>query len=214
MTRFGIRATGARAAMLLAINPNHPEPRKLHRAVAALAQGGVIAYPTDTVYGIGCDLGNKRAIERLYEIKRMNRSQPLAFVCPDLSNIARYALVDNQVYRVLRRYLPGPYTFILPATREVPKLVQMKRKTVGIRVPACEASRALARELGRPILSSTAARPGEAPLVDPGEIDAAFHGLSLVLDAGAGGLVPTTVIDLTKSPPELVRHGAGPIDEF
>ncbi len=200
--------------MLLAINPQHPEPRKIRRAVEVLAAGGVIAYPTDTVYGIGCDLTNKHAIDRLYAIKRMERSHPLAFVCPDLSDIARYALVDNQVYRVLRRFLPGPYTFILPATREVPKLVQMKRKTVGIRVPASETARALARELGRPIISSTAALPGEDPMVDPDEIDATFHGLELVLDAGGGGLVPTTVIDLTQSPPEIVRHGAGPVDDF
>lgn len=200
--------------MLLAINPQHPEPRKIRRAVEVLSAGGVIAYPTDTVYGIGCDLTNKHAIDRLYTIKRMPRSHPLAFVCPDLSDIARYAMVDNQVYRVLRRFLPGPYTFILPATREVPKLVQMKRKTVGIRVPASETARALARELGRPIISSTAALPGEDPMVDPDEIDATFHGLELVLDAGGGGLVPTTVIDLTQSPPEIVRHGAGAIDDF
>jgi tRNA threonylcarbamoyl adenosine modification protein (Sua5/YciO/YrdC/YwlC family) len=200
--------------MLLAINPDHPEPRKIRRAVDVLESGGVIAYPTDTVYGLGCDLTNKHAIERLYSIKRMDRSHPLAFVCPDLSDIAKYALVDNQVYRVLRRFLPGPYTFILPATREVPKLVQMKRKNVGIRVPACEATRALARELGRPIISSTAARTGEAPMVDPREIDDEFHGLALVLDAGGGGLVPTTVIDLTTSPPEVVREGAGSTEEF
>jgi tRNA threonylcarbamoyl adenosine modification protein (Sua5/YciO/YrdC/YwlC family) len=118
------------------------------------------------------------------------------------------------VYRVLRRFLPGPYTFILAATREVPKLVQMKRKNVGIRVPACEATRALARELGRPIISSTAAHPGGEPLVDPHEIAAEFKGLAMVLDAGVGGLVPTTVIDLTTSPPEVVREGAGEIDEF
>jgi len=167
--------------MLLAIDPNHPEPRKIRRAVSVLEEGGVIAYPTDTVYGIGCDLINKRAIDRIYEIKRMDHSHPLAFVCPDLAHIARYAIVDNQVYRVLRRFLPGPYTFILEATREVPKLVQMKRKTVGIRVPSCEATRALVRELGRPIISSTAAA-GRGPagrsarnrhgipraLVDPG----------------------------------------------
>ena len=200
--------------MLLAIDPNHPEPRKIRRAVSVLEEGGVIAYPTDTVYGIGCDLINKRAIDRIYEIKRMDHSHPLAFVCPDLAHIARYAIVDNQVYRVLRRFLPGPYTFILEATREVPKLVQMKRKTVGIRVPSCEATRALVRELGRPIISSTAALPGEDPLVDPHELATAFPGLSLILDAGAGGLVPTTVIDLTKSPPEIVRKGAGSIDEF
>ncbi len=200
--------------MLLSINPDHPEPRKVKRAVEVLADGGVIAYPTDTVYGLGCDLTNKHAIDRLYSIKGMDRSQPLAFVCPDLSDIARYAIVDNQVYRVLRHFLPGPYTFILQATREVPKLVQRKRKTVGIRVPASEPARALARELGRPIISSTAARPGEDPLVDPHEIDAVFRGLALVLDAGAGGLVPTSIVDLTTSPPEILREGAGSLDEF
>ncbi len=200
--------------MLLSINPNHPEPRKVRRAVDALLTGAVIAYPTDTVYGLGCDLTNKHAIERLYAIKRMDRSHPLSFVCPDLSDIARYAIVDNQVYRVLRRFLPGPYTFVLQATREVPKLVQMRRKTVGIRVPACEATRALARELGRPLVSSTAARPGEPPFVDPHEIDQAFRGLALVLDAGAGGLVPTTVIDLTTTPPSVLREGAGSVYEF
>jgi tRNA threonylcarbamoyl adenosine modification protein (Sua5/YciO/YrdC/YwlC family) len=200
--------------VLLSINLEHPEPRKIRRAVDALEAGGVIAYPTDTVYGLGCDLTNKNAIERLYAIKGMERSHPLAFVCPDLSDIAKYAIVENQVYRVLRRFLPGPYTFILPATREVPKLVQMKRKNVGIRVPACEATRALARELGRPIISSTAARPGEEPFVDPDEIDEAFKGLALVLDGGAGGTSPTSVIDLTTSPPEIVREGAGDIDEF
>ena len=200
--------------MLLSINLEHPEPRKIRRAVDALEAGGVIAYPTDTVYGLGCDLTNKNAIERLYAIKGMERSHPLAFVCPDLSNIAKYAIVDNQVYRVLRRFLPGPYTFILEATRDVPKLVQMRRKHVGIRVPACEATRALVRELGRPIISTTAARPGEDPYVDPHEIDATFRGLAMVLDAGAGGLVPTTVIDLTKVPPEIVREGAGSVEEF
>jgi tRNA threonylcarbamoyl adenosine modification protein (Sua5/YciO/YrdC/YwlC family) len=207
-------ALAAGDAMLLAINPDHPEPRKVRRAVDALESGAVIAYPTDTVYGLGCDLTNKHAIERLYAIKGMARSHPLAFVCPDLSDIARYAIVDNQVYRVLRRFLPGPYTFILAATREVPKLVQMKRRNVGIRVPACEATRALARELGRPIISSTAARPGGEPFVDPHEIAEEFPGLAMVLDAGAGGLLPTTVIDLTTSPPEIVREGAGSVEEF
>src|ERR1700738_336960 len=152
--------------MLLSIHAEHPEPRKIRRAVEALSEGGVIAYPTDTVYGLGCDLTNKRALDLLYAIKGMERSQPLAFICPDLADIARYAIVDNPVYRVLRRFLPGPYTFILEATREVPKLVQMKRRSVGIRVPACETPRALARELGRPIISTTAARPGQEPFVD------------------------------------------------
>ena len=121
--------------MLLEINPKHPEPRKIHRAVEALLAGEVIGYPTDTVYGLGCDIQSKKAIDRLYQIKGMDRSHPLAFICPDLSEIARYAVVDNQIYRVLRHFLPGPYCFILEATREVPRILQTKRKTIGIRVP-------------------------------------------------------------------------------
>lgn len=201
--------------MLIAINPTHPEPRKIRRAVEALEAGEVIGYPTDTVYGLGCDLMNKKALDRLYAIKQMDRSHQLAFICPDLADIARFAIVENQAYRILRHFLPGPYCFILEATREVPKIVQSKKKSVGIRIPDHEVTRALARELGRPIISTTAQRAGdEEPFVDPDEIDDAFHGLGLVLDGGAGGVVPTTVIDLTKRPPEIVRAGAGPVDEF
>jgi tRNA threonylcarbamoyl adenosine modification protein (Sua5/YciO/YrdC/YwlC family) len=200
--------------MILSVNPDHPEPRKVRRAVEALAAGEVIAYPTDTVYGLGCDLGNKKAIDLLYQIKRMDRSHQLAFICPDLSDIARYAIVENAHYRVLRHFLPGPYTFILEATREVPKLVQSKRKTVGIRIPNSEVIRAIVRELGRPVISTTAQHPDGEPFVDPHEIAAEFKGLAMVLDAGAGGMVPTTVIDLTQVPPVIVREGAGSIEEF
>ena len=121
--------------MLVEINSQFPEPRKIRRAVDALEAGEVIAYPTDTVYGLGCDLMSKRSVDRLYQIKGMDKAQPLAFICPDLSEISKYAIVDNQIYRVLRRFLPGPYCFILEATREVPRLVQTKRKTIGIRIP-------------------------------------------------------------------------------
>lgn len=201
--------------MLLSINPVHPEPRKVQRAVDALRAGEVIAYPTDTVYGLGCDIGSKKAADRLYQMKGMDRSHPLAFICPDLSEIAKYAIVDNQVYRVLRRFLPGPYCFILEATREVPRLLQSKQKTIGIRVPKHEVIRTIARELGRPVISTSAQREGQAePHVDPHEIDDDFSGLGLVLDGGAGGVVPATVIDLTVQPPEVVREGAGSIEEF
>ena len=200
--------------MLIAINPEHPEPRKLRRAAEALAAGEVIGYPTDTVYGLGCDLTNKRAIDRLCAIKGLEPSHHLTLVCPDLSEIARYAIVENQTYRILRRFVPGPYCFVLTATREVPKLLLPKRKTVGIRVPNHAVTRALALELGRPIASTTASRPGADPLVDPDEIDDIFVGLAMVLDAGAGGLIPSSVIDLTTYPPTVVREGAGPVDEF
>jgi tRNA threonylcarbamoyl adenosine modification protein (Sua5/YciO/YrdC/YwlC family) len=200
--------------MLIQINPLYPEPRKIQRAVDALRAGEVIGYPTDTVYGLGCDISNKKAADRLYQIKGIDRTHPLAFICPDLSEIAKYAIVDNQIYRVLRRFLPGPYCFVLEATREVPRLLQTKRKTIGIRVPNHEVIRAVVRELGRPVISTTAARPGNEPHVDPREIDDDFSGLGLVLDAGAGSLLPTTVVDLTVQPPELIREGAGSVDEF
>lgn len=201
--------------MLLEINEEHPEPRKIRKAVDALEAGEVIGYPTDTVYGLGCDILSKKAVDRLYQIKPMDRAHPLAFICPDLSEIARYAVVDNQTYRVLRHFLPGPYCFILEATREVPRLLQTKRKTIGIRVPKHAVIAAVVRELGRPVISTTAQRAGdEQPHVDAREIDDDFKGLGLVIDSGAGGLVPTTVVDLTVSPPVVIREGAGPLEDF
>jgi tRNA threonylcarbamoyl adenosine modification protein (Sua5/YciO/YrdC/YwlC family) len=200
--------------MLLPIQAEHPDPRKVQRAVDALSNGEVIGYPTDTVYGLGCDLMNKRAVDRLYMLKRMARTQPLAFICPDLADIARYAVVEKPVYRILRHYLPGPYCFILQATREVPKLVLSKRKTIGIRIPNHEVTLALVRGLGRPLISTTAQLDGGDPFVDPAELDNAFPGLGLVVDAGGGGVVPTTVIDLTTSPPTVLREGAGPVADF
>lgn len=201
-------------AVLFPINPEHPEPRKIKRVVEVLEKGGVIAYPTDTVYGLGCDLMNKQAIESLYQIKGMQRDKNLAFICPDLADISKYAIVENATYRVLRRFLPGPYCFILQATRDVPKMVQMNKKTVGIRVPANAVVQAIVRELGRPIISTTAARPGEQPMVDPWEIKETFSGLELVVDAGDCGIVPSTVVDLSGGEIVIVREGAGPIDDL
>lgn len=198
--------------MLLQMNPEHPEPRKVARVVEVLLKGGVIAYPTDTVYGLGCDLMNKAAIERLYQIKGMNREKSLAFICPDLSDISTYAIVENPQYRVLKRCFPGPFCFILTATREVPKMVQTKQKTVGIRVPNHPVPLAITRELGRPLISTTAAPPGEEALVDPWELSERFPGLDIVIDAGECGTLPTTVVDLSGGDVHVVRHGAGDIE--
>lgn len=200
--------------MLLEILPETPEPRKIRRAVDALEAGEVIAYPTDTVYGLGCDLFNKKAVERLYQIKGLQSDKKLAFVCGDLGEVARYAVMHDNVYRVLRKYLPGPYCFILEATREVPKIVHLARKTVGVRIPDHPVTLALVRELGRPIISSTATRGADAPSPDPDEIDSLFPGLGLVLDAGPGGTLPTTVVDLTGPDPVVVREGAGDSSPF
>jgi tRNA threonylcarbamoyl adenosine modification protein (Sua5/YciO/YrdC/YwlC family) len=199
------------APMQLAINARNPEPRKIARAVEALRQGGVIAYPTDTVYGLGCDITNKHAVERIYRMKRMADTQLLSFVCPDLSNIAHYGVVQDFAYRIMRRLVPGPYTFILQATREVPKVLRMKRKTVGIRVPDHPVALALARELGSPVASTSASLQGEI-LIDPADIEDRFPELDLVLDAEGVGLTPSTVLDLSGDAAVVVREGAGPLD--
>jgi tRNA threonylcarbamoyl adenosine modification protein (Sua5/YciO/YrdC/YwlC family) len=197
--------------MLLPINARNPEPRKIARAVDTLKKGGVIAYPTDTVYGLGCDITNKHAVERVYRMKRMADSQLLSFVCPDLSNIARYGVVQDFAYRVMRRLVPGPYTFILQATREVPKVLRMRRKTVGIRVPDHEVALSLAREVGSPVASTSASIDGEI-LIDPREIEERFPDLDLVLDAEGVGITPSTVLDLSGDSVVVVREGAGPLD--
>jgi tRNA threonylcarbamoyl adenosine modification protein (Sua5/YciO/YrdC/YwlC family) len=198
--------------MQIEVNALHPEPRKIQRAVEALRQGEVIVYPTDTVYGIGCALGQKRAVDRIFHLTGKDESQLLTLVCADLSDIARYAVLENPQYRLLKRLLPGPYTFVLPATREVPRMLLSKRKTIGIRVPAHAVSHALVQALGVPLISTSASYRGEQPLNDPAEIVARFKGIELVLDAGYCGVVSSTVVDLTGSSPEVLREGAGAID--
>ncbi|MBX3249865.1 MAG: threonylcarbamoyl-AMP synthase [Myxococcales bacterium] len=197
--------------MRLEIHPTHPEKRKIRQAVEVLRRGGVIVYPTDTVYALGCDITQKKAVDRVYQLKRLDKGKPLAFVCPDLGDIARYAIVDDRAYRLMRRLLPGPYTFILDATREVPRTLMMKRKTVGIRVPHHEVALELVRELGNPIVSTSATWEGEQ-LNDPDDLALRYKQADLILDAGWGGLDPSTVVDLTDGEPTLVRQGAGPTE--
>lgn len=194
---------------VIEINAQHPEPRKIQRALEAIQKGEVIVYPTDTCYGLGCDLSNKKAIDRLYQIKGIKRSQRLTFVCPNLTEVAKYAIVHDRIYRILKRFLPGPYCFIVEATKEVPRAVQTPQRTVGVRIPNHPVALALVTELGRPIISSTAARHGADPNPDPREIEGEFPGISVVLDAGAGGTTPSTVVDLTGPSPQIVRVGAG-----
>lgn len=196
--------------MKLAINAQHPEPRKIQQAVDVLRRGGVVAYPTDTVYGLGCDITNKRAIERIYRMKGMASDQLLSFVCADVSEVARYGVVHDTAYRIIRSLIPGPYTFILQATREVPKVLRMRRKTVGVRVPDHPVALSLARELGNPVASTSASLDGEV-LIDPDEMEQRLKGLDLVLDVEGCGLVPSTILDLTDEEPVVVREGAGDV---
>jgi len=199
--------------MLLEVNTQHPEPRKLARAVQVLREGGVIAYPTDTVYALGCDISNKKAIDRIHRMKRMRDDQLLSFVCPDLSDIARYGIVQDYAYRIMRKIFPGPYTVLLNATREAPKVLRQSRKTVGIRIPNHPIALALSRELGQPVASTSASIEGEQ-LVDPRDMEDRFPELELVIDGEieSGGLTPSTILDLSGEAPVLVREGAGPVD--
>ncbi len=197
--------------MRIEVDPEHPEPRKIARAVDLLHKGGTIAYPTDTVYGLGCCIADRKAVELLYVMKQMKKEHALALMVPDLSGIARVAVVQDFQYRFIKHLVPGPYVFVLEATREVPRMVMMKRKTIGIRVPEHPVPQAILRELGEPLISTTASHPldGTDALQDPGEIDERFASLSMVLDGGVGGVHPSTVIDLTGREPRLLREGAG-----
>ncbi|MDY0058186.1 MAG: L-threonylcarbamoyladenylate synthase [Myxococcota bacterium] len=193
-----------------------PPKRAILRAAEILRDGGIIAYPTDTAYGLGCDLLNHRAVDRLYSIKKRNRRKPFSFVCADLNDIARYAQVDSVAFRLLKRLLPGPYTFVLHATQVVPRHIMPQRRTVGLRIPDHPVPQLLVRELGNPIISTTACRDGEAPLNDPEEIELAFRGcVDAVLD---GGILPperiSSVISLLDSQPEVLREGIGDCSFF
>ena len=194
-----------------------PQLRLIRRAVEIVRNGGVIAYPTDSCYALGCHIGDKDALERLRRIRQADRDHHFTLVCRDLTEIARYAKVDTWQFRILKAATPGPYTFLLPASRETPRRLQHeKRRTIGLRIPDHQVAQLLLAELNEPLMSSTLMLPGdELPLTDAAEIRARLeHQLDAVLDGGHCGLQPTTVVDLSSAPPVIVREGRGPIDIF
>ena len=200
------------SAPILAIDARHPQPRHIDRCVAVLEAGGLVAYPTDTYYGIGCDLFNKKAIERIYQLKARPRTKPLSFICSDLSDVSRYAQVSNTAFATMRRLTPGPYTFVLGATSLVPKMVVTKQKTVGIRVPDSPIALSLVRALGRPLVSTSASTADGEVLIDPSDIqDLLGHGLDIIIDGGYQLDEPSTVLDLTGDEPMVLRMGKGDV---
>lgn len=201
-------------AQYFSIHPTHPQLRLLRAAAQMVREGGLIAYPTDSCYALGCHLGDAKALERLRRVRQVDEKHHLTLMCRDLSEIAVYAIVDNVQYRVLKALTPGSYTFILRATREVPRrLLHPRRKTIGVRVPAHPVAQALLGELHEPMLSATLLFPGAGePPSDAAEIRSKLeHQLDLVIDSGHCGTVPTTVVDLTEDVPKIVREGKGPL---
>lgn len=195
----------------------NPQLRSIRQAVDIVRAGGVIAYPTDSCYALGCHIGDKDALERIRRIRRADRHHHFTLVCRDLTEISRFAKVETWQFRLLKACTPGPYTFLLPATRETPRRLQHeKRKTIGIRVPDHVVPRMLLAELGEPIMSSTLILPGDdLPLNDGAEIrERLSHDLDALLDGGSCGLEPTTVVDLVTQPPVIVREGRGSITPF
>ena len=204
-------------AQFFTIHPDNPQPRLIKQAAEIVRGGGVIVYPTDSCYALGCHLGDKAAVERIRAIRQIDARHHFALVCRDLAEIAVYAKVDNRQFRLLKAATPGSYTFILQATREVPKRLQHpSRKTIGLRVPDHKVVRALLAELGEPLLSSTLLLPGDdAPLNDAEEMrDRLEHQVDLILDGGWCGIEPTTVVNLTGDAPVITRVGKGSIAPF
>ncbi len=200
--------------MLIHIHPDNPQDRLIKQVVEVLKNGGVIVYPTDTIYGLGCDITQHKAVERICRIKGVDPQKAnLSFVCYDLSDLSHYAKqLTTSVYRTLKQYLPGPYTFILEASREVPRILKTKKDTVGIRVPDNTIARCIVKELGRPILSATL--PGEyvEEYTDPDLIQDKFGKLvDLVIDGGIGGMIPSTIISFVSGEAEVIREGAGEV---
>jgi tRNA threonylcarbamoyl adenosine modification protein (Sua5/YciO/YrdC/YwlC family) len=201
--------------MLIIINPKNPQERFITQVVEILKKGGIIAYPTDTYYGIGCDIMNKKAIEKIYQLKQRNRIKPFSFICSGLKNISDYAKVSNYAYKTMKRLLPGPYTFVLEGSKMVPKIMLTKRKTAGIRVPDHPICLELVETLGNPIITTSATKPDGTNFFDPSLIHDFFHPrIDVVIDGGPVPGHPSSVISLINDMPEVIRKGRGDITVF
>ncbi|MBU2678308.1 MAG: threonylcarbamoyl-AMP synthase [Gammaproteobacteria bacterium] len=204
-------------ATMIEIHPQDPQPRRVQAVVDIIRAGGLVAYPTDSSYAFGCHIGDKKAMDRIHRIRRTDKRHNFTLVCADLAEISLYARVENWAYRMIKSMTPGPYTFILPATRGVPKRLQNpKRRTIGLRVPDHRVVQDIIQALGEPIMSSTLMLPGDdLPLTDPSEIDARIgHEIEAIVDAGPAGIEPTTVLDLSGGSVDILRFGLGDVSQF
>jgi tRNA threonylcarbamoyl adenosine modification protein (Sua5/YciO/YrdC/YwlC family) len=201
--------------MLIEINTRNPQQRLITKVVEVIKNGGIIAYPTDTYYGIGCDIMNKKAIEKIYLLKQRDKIKPFSFLCSDLKNISHYAKVSNYAYKTMKRLLPGPYTFVLEGSKLVPKIMLTKRKTAGIRVPDNSICLELVQELGNPIISTSASMPDGTLFFDPSLIHDYFQSrIDIVIDGGPVPGYPSSVISLINDMPEVIREGIGDVGLF
>ncbi len=201
--------------MLISINPQNPQPRLIQRVAECLREGGSIVYPTDTHYGLGCDIMNKKAIEKIYRLKQRSQKKPFSFICSDLKNISKYAKVSNYAYKNMKRLLPGPYTFVLEGSKLVPKIMLTLRKTAGIRVPNHPICLALVRALGHPVISTTAPFPDPHVEPEPSLIHEAMKSqIDIVIDGGPVPGGPSSVVSLIDDIPEVIREGIGNVSVF
>jgi len=202
-------------ATTLSIDPQHLKGRHVDRAVEVLKRDGVIVYPTDTIYGLGCDVTSKAAVERIRRIKGRDANKPMSFVCSDLVQVSRYGHVSNFAHRILKRFLPGPYTFVLTATKETPRVFQSKQKTVGIRIPDHPVPLALVEQLGNPVVSTSANESNEEVVTNPADLERIFgHRVDLIMECGTLPVLASSVISLVDDTISILREGQGDLSYF
>ena len=201
--------------MQLKINILRPELQKIEKTVEVLKAGGIIVYPTDTIYGLGCDIFNKKAIEKIYRLKKRVKNKPMSIICPNLKEVAKYAIIQNYAYRLMKKTLPGPYTFILKSRSETPKTVLAKNKTVGIRIPDSKICLQLAEKLGSPLISTSLNISGQTILTNPAELTKEMASkIDLIIDAGTLPAIPSSILDLSGQEPIILREGKGDLSLF
>ncbi len=202
-------------SLILKINSEHPEIKKVERVIELLKEGGVMIYPTDTIYGLGCDIFNKKAIEKIYQLKKRERKKPLSIICADIKEVAKYAIIQDYAYRLMKKYLPGPYTFILKAKNKMPKTFLSKNRTVGIRIPANQICLEIAQKLGNPIITTSLNVSGEEVMADPKELSKEMQNkIDIIINSGPLPKEASSIIDLSGDQPIVLRAGKGDLTPF